>query len=115
MKTGYRVGKIVGFDDDYLLVDSSDIEDQCSRCCRYDSEAKVCYNDDLSCLHDNYYYIRPSKNKMKKLSHRYRIIDMKKLSDSCKDLCIYYNENCYNNHKDTCLLRLIESSLTGEI
>lgn len=108
MKTGYRVGKIVGYEEHYLLVDATDLNNQCERCCKYNSDKGRCYEYNKDCLSNKYYYI--ISNKKRKLSSMYRTIDMRKLSESCGDYCIYRGDHCYNDHKDVCIIRLIEGS-----
>lgn len=114
--TGYKCSDVVGYqkEDDkceYLLIDSTGLSNPCSRCSL--SNEYPC--NESSCRKEGYYYIKaPELTTDYELNRlgRFKTIGMKMISERCRDICIYYEENCYNINKDTCLIRLVEESFT---
>ena len=116
INTGYKYSDVVGCQKEgdkyeYLLIDSTGLSNSCSRC-SFSSEYPC---NELSCRKEGYYYIKAPElmtdyefNRL----NRFKIVDMKMISERCRDICIYYEENCYNINKDTCLIRLVEESFT---
>lgn len=114
MDTGYKCNNVVGCQKEgdryeYLLIDSTGLSNPCSKCSL--SNEYSC--NESSCKEDGYYYIKAPElmtdYEFNKLD-RFKTIDMKLISEKCRDICIYYGENCYNINKDVCLIRLVEES-----
>lgn len=96
---------------EYLLIDSTGLSNPCSRC---SFSSKYPCNE-LPCREEGYYYIKAPELMTDYEFNRlniFKIVDMEMISERCRDICIYYEENCYNINKDTCLIRLVEESFT---
>lgn len=108
-KTGYKVGKLIGVEDNLLIIDGTGVKNKCSKCAYYyDEDCQI--NNHKYCERENCYYVGSISGS--NFKDRYRVINMKDLSNSCSDFCMFNGPNCYNLHKDTCLIRLIEKSST---
>lgn len=118
VKTGYRISKLIGkFSEDdeekYLIIDGSELlGSNCNRCTLHSDYG--CHNSMESedeCKRRKIFYVHPPReSRRKKMKSRYKTIDMNELSKSCIDFCMFYEENCYNIHESSCLIRLIENS-----
>lgn len=88
-------------------------EERCKKCINgpKDNCMRI---DNEHCIEEKYYRTKGISNKGIENRSMFGIIDINKLAEGCKDMCIYYKKNCYNTEKKHCLLRILIGEMQFE-
>lgn len=108
MYYGYGSGEKM---EHYIYAPDLTQKERCNLCQHGPRENCTEWNTDDYCIKGKYYVVRGLSNKEINDRSVYGVVNVNDLAKTCRDFCIFYGKNCYNERKDHCVLRFLMNDI----